>query len=160
MTLEQIGLLGEQETKKLYPELALTERGGVQDRLGRDGWLAGKAIQVKTDRKTAFTGNLCHEYWRKGGYPLNKEQSKNAPWRRTAQSRVDIFIFVTFDKRMGGGFMVEISHNELMEAEWGLEMGQINDTAWGMIIPLSLLWWENSSDPIRRIMRYSKAKVS
>lgn len=116
------GKFGEEKAAELWPDLRLTENGSIDDRNGIDGYLNGKRVQIKFDRRISKTENIYREVWEKS-YPEQK-------WRHS-KVNADIYIFVTTDKA------ILIPVDELAKAERNLELIQISATSMGFLIPIS-----------------------
>ncbi len=124
------GELGEKIVKELWPDLKLTESGGVDDKNGIDGFLNGKKIQIKYDATIARTGNIYIELYEK---TINRAYQE---WR-TSKVNADSYIFVT----IGNAYLITV--NALAEAVKTLSLSgelkcrAISDTSIGFLIPIS-----------------------
>lgn len=109
--------------KELWPELRLEPNRSPNDKLGIDGWLGGKPVQIKKDSTIAESGNLYHEIY---------EKSVGRLWQkwRHSPTTATFYIFVTH------GFAVLVPTDELAQREAGRRLCQIKPTSKGFIIPL------------------------
>lgn len=122
--------LGEKIAKALWAEITLERPGSFSDReRGIDGWLNGKSIQIKYDRKILETRNIYDEYWEKTkGHP---EQTSWRQCRRNAK----LYIFTTGGEQKPA-YGIMLTKDALEIAEWGRHMQPINPTSLGYIIPI------------------------
>ena len=124
------GKLGELKAKELWPELTLTESGGVDDRNGIDGYLHGKKVQIKFDRTISRTGNIYVELYEKSLGRADQE------WR-TSKVNADSYIFITLNK----AYLITV--NALAEAVKTISNNNelvcraISETSIGFLIPIT-----------------------
>ena len=123
------GKFGELKAKELWPELTLTENGGVDDKNGIDGYLHGRKVQVKYDDTISKTGNIYIELYEKS------QGHKDQEWR-TSKVNADSYVFVT----SGNAYLITV--NELADAvktlsdNNDLKCRAISETSIGFLIPL------------------------
>ncbi len=124
------GKLGELKAKELWPDLILTESGGIDDKNGIDGYLHGERVQIKYDGTISRTGNVYIELYEKSIGHIDQE------WR-TSKVNADIYIFVTINKaylfsvnELVGALKILSDNNELI-------CRAISETSIGFLMPLN-----------------------